>query len=202
MILIRNLVKKFSDKDLFSDFNLEINDGEFVTISGVSGSGKTTLLNIIGGIEGFDGGEVIVNGFNLAQKNNLMRYYGNEVSFIFQNFVLIENKTIVENFQLIPKRFRSTLNITEALDVVGLRGKENQKVYSLSGGEQQRVALARAILKKCNIILADEPTGSLDENNSELVISILKKINLTGKTVVVVTHDSRVKEKGSRIIEL
>lgn len=202
MIVIENLTKKFGQKMLFENLNLTIQEGEFVIISGKSGCGKTTLLNIIGGIETADAGSVIVNGQNILKKFNKRYYYGEVVSFVFQNFALIENKTVKQNFELIDKKNRSALTFEDALNKVGLSDKINEKVYTLSGGEQQRVALARTYLKKAQLILADEPTGSLDKENAEIVLNILKDLNNNGMTIIVVTHDEDIKKRVPKVIEL
>ena len=118
------------------------------------------------------------------------------------NFALIENKTVEQNLELIRKGSRTNYTIEEVLERVGLGSKRNSKVYTLSGGEQQRVALARLFLKKCDIILADEPTGSLDAKNAQIIMDILLSLNAEGKTVIIVTHDRKIKDKAQRVIEL
>lgn len=202
MIEIKNLTKKFEDKVLFSDFNLKIISGEFVIFSGPSGCGKTTLLNMIGAIEKIDIGEIIVDGIDIKNKRNHLNYFRTKIGFLFQNFALVDNKTVKENLKLIRKDCKTDLSIEEALRIVGLEEKLNQKVYTLSGGEQQRVALARLMLKKCDIILADEPTGSLDNNNAEAVLNILKQLNEQGKTIILVTHDDEIKKQGNKVVNL
>jgi putative ABC transport system ATP-binding protein len=202
MIEIINLSKKFDDKILFSNFNLRIADGDFVIFSGPSGCGKTTLLNMIGAIEKIDNGEIIVDSIDIKNKRNHLNYFRTKIGFLFQNFALIDNKTVKENLRLIRKNCKTNLSIEEALKIVGLDEKSNNKVYTLSGGEQQRVALARLMLKKCDIILADEPTGSLDKNNAEIVLNILNKLNEQGKTILLVTHDEDVKKQGNRVVNL
>lgn len=202
MIEIRNLTKKFDNRELFSGLNLSIGDGEFVIFSGPSGSGKTTLLNMIGAIEEIDEGEIIVDGTDIKNKKNHLQYFRTKIGFLFQNFALVDNKTVKENLKLIRKDCRTNLPMEEALSNVGLKDKLDKKVYTLSGGEQQRVALARLMLKKCDIILADEPTGSLDKKNAEVVINILKDLNLQGKTIILVTHDEEIKKLGGRVVSL
>lgn len=202
MIKIKNLNKKFDDKVVFSNFNLEIEDGDFIIFSGPSGCGKTTLLNIIGAIEKIDSGEIIVDGINIENKRNHLNYFRTKIGFLFQNFALVDNKTVRENLKLIRKDCKTELSIEDALRVVGLEEKINKKVYTLSGGEQQRVALARLMLKKCDIVLADEPTGSLDKKNAEVVLNILKKLNKQGKTIILVTHDEDIKKQGNRVMNL
>lgn len=202
MIEIKNLTKKFDDKILFSNFNLIIEDGTFVIFSGPSGCGKTTLLNMIGAIEKIDCGEIIVDGVDITNKRNHLNYFRTKIGFLFQNFALVDNKTVKENLNLIRKDYMTCLTIEEALRIVGLEEKINKKVYTLSGGEQQRVALARLMLKKCDIILADEPTGSLDKNNAEVVLHNLKQLNKQGKTIILVTHDEYIKQQGDRVVNL
>ena len=202
MIEIKNLHKSFGDRKLFSNFNTTIQDGEFVILSGVSGCGKTTLLNIIGSIEKIDDGEVLVDGINITNPKNQLEYFRTKVGFLFQNFALVDNKTVRENLKLIRNDSKSDITIEGALEKVGLLNKIDQKVYTLSGGEQQRVALGRLMVKKCDIILADEPTGSLDKVNAESVIEILKRMNKMGKTVIMATHDESYKKIGTRIINL
>lgn len=202
MIRIIDLCKSFGSLPLYENFNLEINDGEFVILSGESGCGKTTLLNMIGAIEPVDSGSIIVDGIDITIRRNKLNYFRNKLGILFQNFALIDNLTVKSNLNLIHKKCRNSTDITEALSLVGLSEKMNCQICTLSGGEQQRVALARLMVKKCSIILADEPTGSLDKKNAEMVIDILKSINSFGKTVIMVTHDEELKKIGDRNIEL
>ncbi len=200
MIELKNVCKKFGDHVIFEKYNLEIDDGEFIVLSGDSGCGKTTLLNIIGGLEKPDDGKVLVNGLDVYNKKNQLELYRHVYGFLFQNFGLIENKTVRENLSIFKKNALSGVTIEEALSYVGLSGKSDSVVYELSGGEQQRIALARLLIKKCSIILADEPTGSLDKNNAETVLSLLDGLNRDGKTIVLVTHDEKIKQSGRKVI--
>lgn len=202
MIHIKGLTKTFEDKRLFSNFNLVIEDKAFVVFSGPSGCGKTTLLNMIGAIEEIDEGEIRVDDLDITNRKNHLNYFRSKVGFLFQNFALIDNKTVKENLNLIRKDCKTNLSMAEALKIVGLEDKLNKKVYTLSGGEQQRVALARLMLKKCDIILADEPTGSLDATNAAIVMNILRDLNEQGKTIVLVTHDEEIKKQGSLVVDL
>lgn len=202
MIEIRHLRKTFGDRVLFDDLNLTINTGEFVVFSGVSGCGKTTLLNMIGSIEKYDSGEILVDGTDIGMRKNQRQYLQRKVGFLFQNFALIENKTVKENLEIVKKSNRSNISIDDALIRVGMEDAKNKKVYTLSGGEQQRIALARLMIKKCDLLLCDEPTGSLDRTNGEMILSILKDLNREGKTIILVTHDEAFKKIGDRTIEL
>lgn len=202
MIEIKNLSKSFGNRELFKDFSLTIQEGEFIVFSGPSGCGKTTLLNMIGAIEQIDSGKILVDSMDISQKKNQLNYFGNKVGFLFQNFALIEDKTVSYNLKMIKQKNRSNISLEEALKSVGLLDKMFNKVYTLSGGEQQRIALARLMIKKCDIILADEPTGSLDKANTEVVMSILKNMHALGKTIILVTHDEDIKKRGERIVEI
>ncbi len=203
MVKFEKVSKAFGERILFQGVSFEIKDGEFVVFSGVSGCGKTTMLNMIGGLEELSGGRILVDGVDISKRKNQLTYYKSKVGFLFQNFALVENKTVKENLELVKKSNRSDITIEQALEKVGLSDKLDSKVYTLSGGEQQRVALARLMVKKCDLILADEPTGSLDKENAKAVMKILKDMNEEqGKTIIMVTHDEELKNQGSRIIEM
>ena len=202
MIQLISIYKSFADKEVFKDYNLEIDSGKFVIFSGNSGCGKTTLLNIIGGIEKVDSGKVIVDDVDITKQKNKKEYYRTKVGFLFQNFALIENKTVRQNLEIIDKKSRTDKSVEEALEELGILELIDKKVYKLSGGEQQRVALARLLIKKCDLVLADEPTGSLDEGNGKVVMDILHKLNKEGKTVIVVTHDKKFVEEEDNVVFL
>lgn len=202
MITIKNLNKTYGEKVLFDNYNLEIPDKSFVIINGESGRGKTTLLNMIGGLEKPDSGEICIDGTELTLLKNKKEFYKEKVGFLFQNFALLENKTVRQNLSMIKKDTRTDCTIEQAVRRVGLEKELDKKVYKLSGGEQQRVALARLMIKKCSVILADEPTGSLDEKNAEIVIRILRELNEMGKTVIIVTHSQKLVDSEKFVVRL
>lgn len=202
MIQLKELKKKFGEHVLFENVNLTVEDGEFLVITGKSGCGKSTLLNMIGGLEPATEGSIWVDSYEVTKKGVDVDYYRQVVGFLFQNFALVENKTVRQNLELIPKKARSGSSISEVLAQVDLAGKEEEKVYRLSGGEQQRVALARLIYKRCSLVLADEPTASLDAENARKVMELLQKLNEAGKTVLLVTHNLDYRKLSSRELNL
>ena len=205
MIEIKNLNKKINDKVIFNNLNLTIEDGEMLAISGASGSGKTTLLNILGKLDKEYDGNIIIDNKNLKTITQT-NYLRNTIGYLFQNYALADNLTVTRNldFSLKYSDDKSLEAKENALEMVGLDPKEylNKKIYTLSGGEQQRVALARIILKRGNIVLADEPTGNLDRNNSNKVMEILKALQKQGRTIIIVTHDESLAAQCDDIIRL
>ena len=209
MIKISGLYKKFDDHTIFEDFHLNIDDQELIAITGMSGCGKTTLLNILGLLDFEYQGEVIYNQVHIKKLSNKKRakFVRENISYLFQNYALIDDQTVYDNLLLALyytklKKEEKDKRIQETLKKVGLEGFENKKVYTLSGGEQQRVALARVILKPCQMILADEPTGNLDSSNRDIVLENLLELNKEGKTVIIVTHDDYIAKKCNRVIRL
>lgn len=202
MIDLKNICKKYGEKTLFDNFTLNVKDGEFLVLTGASGSGKTTLLNMIGGLEKPDSGEIIIDGIDITNRRNLIKYYRETVAFLFQNFALLENKTVRQNLSIIKKNTRSGISIEDALERLKLSDLIDKKVYKLSGGEQQRVALARVMIKNCKLILADEPTGTLDRYNTDIVMEELHELNKIGKTVVLVTHNDRLINTEKNIVHI
>ena len=209
IISLNNICKKFDEKEIFDNYNLAVEDGEFVSIMGKSGKGKTTLLNIIGLLEKPDSGTVEICGvknprFDGPKGTMLLR---NNISYLFQNYGLIDSETVAYNLSLSTKFLGYRKNEIEekhkeALSKVGLEGFEKKKVYQLSGGEQQRVAVAKIFLKPSKIVLADEPTGSLDAENENTIMEMLKLLNEEGRTIVVVTHSQTVAKFANRHIVL
>lgn len=202
MIEIKNITKSFGNKKIFTDFSMTIPDGAFKIFAGKSGCGKTTLLNMIGAIESPDSGTITVNGLDIHKRANTRKYFSEQVGFLFQNFALIEEETVEDNLNYIQKKHRSGRSMDEILDLLGLLDKKNVEVYKLSGGEQQRIALARLMFKKCDIILADEPTGSLDYENADVVMNILHDFNNQGKTIIMVTHDEKIISEEKDVVRL
>ena len=203
MIEIKNLTKSFDDSLIFKDFNLVINDGDFLCVGGDSGSGKTTLLNMIGLLEPYDKGKILFNKKEIKTKKERIQMFRRELGFVFQDFLLVNEKTVEENLNLIRPEDRTYDDMDEILEKLGIRHSKNKEVYKLSGGEQQRVALARLYLKKCRYILADEPTGSLDKNNAKKVLDIFHDLNINkGKTFIIVSHDDMVKKASERVVDL
>ncbi|MEG2453610.1 MAG: ABC transporter ATP-binding protein [Clostridia bacterium] len=192
-----------------SDCSIDISQGEFVAIMGKSGAGKSTLLNILCGIISPSSGSVFVNNMDISNfsDNELARYRRREIGVIFQEYGLIDNYTVEENIllaltfsELKKNEKKEKINtILSKLDILSLKSK---KISKLSGGEKQRVAIARAMINDPNIILADEPTGSLDSENAAKIINILKQINNSGKTVIIVTHDMDIAAECNRLIVL
>ncbi len=205
MIQLLNINKKFGEKKVLSNISLSIKKNEFVCITGESGVGKTTLLNIIGLLMKPDSGEIRLNGNNKFSKKDILRLRQNYFGFVFQDFLLLSDKTVEENI-LISNYNRKEIdkrNIHEIMNKVGLDSSYLQKkVYCLSGGEQQKVAIARMMLKQYEVVLADEPTGNLDFQNKMDVIKIFKELKDKGKTIICVTHDKDVADSADRIINL
>ncbi|WP_285121815.1 putative bacteriocin export ABC transporter [Lactococcus petauri] len=209
IVSLSNVQKKIQDKPIFSINAFTVNKGDFVTIKGVSGSGKTTLLNILGMNDTVSSGEYLFEGVETAKltAKEKLKIKRNKISFLFQDFGLVEEETINFNLEIGLKysklsRKEKVKQKKEALNAVNLSEKLSTAISSLSGGEKQRVALARIILKPSILILADEPTGSLDSLNRDIVTDILFQQSIEGKAVIIVTHDEELAKKGNKSIEL
>ena len=207
--ICKTYINKENSHDVLHHVNLEIQDGEFVIISGTSGSGKTTLLNILGLIDRATGGNYILNGENITDMNdNAHAELRNKMfGYVFQSFYLIDELNIVENV-CVPagyageRKKERNKRAEELLKVVGLGDKVHSRPSQLSGGEKQRVAIARALINNPKIILADEPTGNLYSNNSRIVMELLKKKYIEGKTIIMVTHDPSLEIYATKIIHI
>lgn len=209
IVSLSNVQKKIRDKPIFSINAFTVNKGDFVTIKGVSGSGKTTLLNILGMNDTVSSGEYLFEGVETAKlkAKEKLKIKRNKISFLFQDFGLVEEETINFNLEIGLKysklsRKEKVKQKKEALNAVNLNKKLSTSISSLSGGEKQRVALARIILKPSILILADEPTGSLDSLNRDIVTDMLFQQSIEGKAVIIVTHDEELAKKGNKSIEL
>lgn len=194
--------------EALNEIDLQIKDGEYITIIGKSGSGKSTLLNVIGGLDKVTGGNYYYRGKEVIQKNKeLSDFRYNNVGIIVQNYALINYRSVFYNISLplIYKGMRKD-EINESVikwaDYLGVSDKLNCLPTQLSGGQCQRVAIARALCKNPKILLADEPTGALDYENKKNVIEILKKLNKQGITIIVATHDYEVANQSGRVIKL
>ncbi|MBC7118655.1 MAG: ABC transporter ATP-binding protein [Methanobacteriaceae archaeon] len=209
MIDIKNLKKTFDNGKIVAldGVNLQVDDGEFISIMGPSGSGKSTLLNMIGALDRPDSGMIKVAGRNLMKEKDLSSFRARKIGFIFQLHNLIPNLTALENVEIPmfegPYKDMMEERAMELLEYFGLVDKANRLPSELSGGERQRVAIARALANDPSIILADEPTGSLDSKTEKKILRKLKELNREHKvTIVLVTHDPRVASMASRIIKI
>lgn len=207
IIRLYNINKKYNDKTVFRNFNLEVEQGEFLLITGKSGSGKTTLLNILGLLEEPDSGKVqILDNENpdINKKNGRMLIKDN-IGYLFQNFALVDNYTAKRNIELVCKLKKLNFGdkkVQDVIDKLGIKDLMEKKIFQLSGGEQQRVALARLFIKEPTILLADEPTASLDPENAEIVLEYVYDLNKTGTTIILVTHNPDIVKMASRTIHI
>ncbi|MFW9930271.1 MAG: ABC transporter ATP-binding protein [Candidatus Thorarchaeota archaeon] len=188
----------------------KFHSGEFTAIMGPSGSGKSTLLHLLGGLDSPTQGNILFNQRNIAtfSSNQLAEFRLNHIGIIFQSFNLIPSISALDNV-LLPLVFANSMNkknqrsrAIEVLDLVDLKDRMNHFPGELSGGEQQRVAIARAIANKPTIILADEPTGELDSNNSKKILELLKELNKKGQTIIMVTHDVNLAKYADKTIQI
>jgi len=210
IIEINNLEKSYEKGNIkaLNGINLEIKEGEFVSIIGPSGSGKSTLLNMIGALDIADTGTIQAAGYDLSKKKNLAEYRSKKIGFIFQLHNLIPNISVLENLEI--PMFEGKLSGKERkqraldlLDLVGLKDKAKMKPTKLSGGERQRIAIARSLANDPSIILADEPTGSLDSKTSKKILDQLSKLHKEKNvTLIMVTHDMNVAKLADRTIEV
>ncbi|MBK1812002.1 ABC transporter ATP-binding protein [Clostridium sp. YIM B02505] len=195
---------------ILKDFNLTIDKGEIVAIIGSSGSGKSTLLNIVGGINVPSSGEILLDGVNInnLKAKDVESFKLSKIGYIFQNYNLIPFLNVMDNILLPVNLLKKKLDSykEEAINLLkelNLESKANANILELSGGEQQRVAIARALILNPSIILADEPTGSLDRDNTTNFMKLLKEISIKRSiSVMLVTHDLKVTEYATRVIDI
>lgn len=188
---------------------LKIKRGEFVAITGPSGSGKSTLMNMVGSLDLPSSGKIILDGIDITHlsESSLAQLRGRKIGFVFQQFNLISSLSALENvslplvFQGIPKEERDA-RARKILELVGLGDRMTHRPTELSGGQQQRIAIARALVIEPEVILADEPTGNLDSKTGADILSLLKKLNAEGKTVIIVTHDPGLAKQAQRIVKI
>lgn len=210
LVEIRNLSKVYvrgkQKLEVLHHINLDIAQGDFLALMGPSGSGKTTLVNLIGCLDRPTNGIVRVNGEDISgfSRRQLTRFRAEHIGLVFQQFHLIAYLTALENVML-AQHFHSLADEGEAkaaLDYVGLGDRVNHLPGQLSGGEQQRVSIARALINDPSIILADEPTGNLDEANEAIVLGLLQGAHRAGKTILMVTHDPAIVRHATRCLQL
>lgn len=208
MIELQHIWKQFGSRIIFSDLNLNFQSGMVYALIGDSGCGKTTLLNMLAKLETFDKGEIVYKEKSLTSLKN-EEFYRNELGYLFQNFGLLESQTIRENLELgligkkQSKKQEKERLLLQALQAVRLDYLSlNQKIYELSGGEAQRVALAKIILKDPPLILADEPTASLDPKNSKEIMEILLELRNANRTIIIATHNPSIWKMADQVIRL
>ena len=203
---LKDISKIYGDLKALDKINLNVEKGEWVSIMGPSGSGKTTMMNIIGCMDKPSIGEVLLEGIDISKLNQkeLTEIRRDKIGLIFQQFHLVNYLTALENVMM-AQYYHSMVDKEEALQAlesVGLKGRYNHLPNQLSGGEQQRVCIARALINHPSLILADEPTGNLDEKNETIVLDILERLHNNGSTIIVVTHDQEVGVEAERIVYL
>jgi putative ABC transport system ATP-binding protein len=206
---IAGLGKSYRGKPVFTGLELAVNTGETVAITGKSGSGKSTLLNILGLLETLDQGSATLFGQPLPpiRSSQATRLRRTKLGYLFQNYALVDNESLDYNLRIAQTYAKGSAGSQRearaaALNRVGLPNAGRRKVYELSGGEQQRLAIARLLLKPCQLVLADEPTGSLDPDNRDAVLAMLQQLAAQGKTVILVTHDEHVARTSDRVFSL
>ncbi|WP_319467764.1 ABC transporter ATP-binding protein [uncultured Trichococcus sp.] len=209
MITMTNVTKTYKTGDVetyaLKDVNLTIEEGEFVVILGPSGSGKSTLLNVISGLDTVTSGEITFRGETLTNldEEEMTAFRRKHLGFIFQQYNLLQNLNVYENIQIGSDIGTAPLDITDLLEKVGLEKARNKYPSQLSGGEQQRVSIVRSLAKNPDIIFCDEPTGSLDEENSKKILQLLQDLNEDyNKTVIVITHNLGISEMADKVIKM
>jgi len=206
LVRVEHLEKRFGEVLALDGVDFDVESGEWIAIMGPSGSGKTTLINILGGLDHPTGGRVEVDGADISNlaEGDLTRYRSEKIGFVFQQFHLVPYLTAVENVML-AQYFHSITDekeAAEALQRVGLGDRLDHVPAQLSGGEQQRVAIARALINHPKLILADEPTGNLDEANESVVLDLFRQLHAAGHTILIVTHSQPIGNLADRRVEL
>ncbi|MFV0246334.1 MAG: ABC transporter ATP-binding protein [Mycoplasmatales bacterium] len=205
MIELKSITKKYKDNEVLKGINLKVKENEILAITGASGSGKTTLLNILGLLDKPNSGSYLFDSKELNYKNlfNLASYRGKKIGFVVQNFALVNELTIKENFDIVTRNKGNKDDYQDLLNQVGL-DYVSLKTFplKLSGGEQQRVAIARSLLLNPSILLCDEPTGNLDQKTSKDIFNLFKKLQKSGKTIIIVTHDLELASNCDRVVKL
>ena len=213
MLQIKDIHKEYRTGNLvqraLDGVSLSLRDNEFVAILGPSGSGKTTLLNIIGGLDRYDSGDLIINGISTKKykDRDWDSYRNHTIGFVFQSYNLIPHQTVLANVELaltisgVSKSERRR-RAKEALEKVGLGAQIHKKPSQMSGGQMQRVAIARALVNDPEILLADEPTGALDVNSGKEVLKLFENLNQMGNTIVMITHDLNVAKHAGRVVRI
>ena len=211
MIRLENITKiyneKVDDTKALDDVSLKIEDGEFVSVMGASGSGKSTLLKIIGCMDSPTSGKYYLDDTEVtaASRSQVHKLRKEKIGYVFQHFALMDYYTAYENIELpllaanVKRKERKRI-ILKQMEHLGILSERNKLPGKMSGGQQQRVAIARALVTNADIILADEPTGALDQKTGHEVLELLKEINKSGKTVIIVTHDEGIAKMTDRII--
>jgi putative ABC transport system ATP-binding protein len=206
LVQVEGLTKVYGKVRALDGVTFDVEAGEWIAMMGPSGSGKTTLINILGGLDTPTSGRAVVDGMDVARfdEAGLTRYRAEKVGFVFQQFHLVPYLTAIENVML-AQYFHSTTDENEAkkaLERVGLGDRLTHVPAQLSGGEQQRVAVARSLINHPKLLLADEPTGNLDETNEQIVIDLLRELHVEGHTILMVTHDPSIGRLADRRIDL
>jgi len=213
MIILKNITKVYRadgvETNALKSVNLTINSGEMIAIIGTSGSGKTTLLNIIGAMDLASSGEYIFDNISInnLNKKEFERFRKDNISFVFQHFELMTMYSAYDNIEMpliarnIPKKERKVI-INECLDKLSISDLSFKYPNHLSGGQQQRVAIARALAANTKVLLADEPTGALDNETSDNLMNVFTKFRDLGKTVIIVTHDLKIANRCERIVKI
>ena len=211
LIKVKNLKKQFQigseTVNAIKDISFDVNAGEFISIMGPSGSGKTTLMNIIGCLDSPTSGEYHLddNEVSLLEDNELAAIRNKKIGFVFQSFHLLSRNTALSNV-ILPLTYagydknQALKKAKSVLDKVGLEDRVSHKPNELSGGQQQRVAIARALVNDPSIVFADEPTGNLDSNTGEEIMSLFKELHKNGQTIIVITHENHIADQTDRVI--